>query len=479
MRKENSKTSVEEPKELPSGALRCGGLPIITWAGKTPMMTIFDWDDIDHSLVGLKLTDMAEEMRKLISEDEARIRLENRHNANRAAVPTLILRMKEQRADEWAQKAYDIYCDVWRIQGRSKSASFIRAVSAQSIIPMLSARAQAIAQDLVSFSVRTGFPAQLATAKVNGMQLRMTRLQARWRRKLEAEAKECEHAERILSPHIDDPPEKTVPLTKAPPPVAEVGGRGVIHGPKPTEMLPDLPVDYPRALVARTFVIVGEAVRKFPVQTRTQELCRYVISELTPHFREGLRAGVFRQDQALSKMHELLHSLLVYNSTESRRCEIQREVLKSDEWLDFAKAIAGETDNGAPVKADSISPESAGPEVATWETIEISFLSDERVQIRDGDKTETRNSTEFGFEDRRSGKPNRAWETLRALAEQGGIIRDTAKTGHTWAKVEKRIQEIRRVLRKHFGISADPIPFVEGAGYQAHFKINCRPSYHT
>lgn len=104
MRKENSKTSVEEPKELPSGALRCGGLPIITWAGKTPMMTIFDWDDIDHSLVGLKLTDMAEEMRKLISEDEARIRLENRHNANRAAVPTLILRMKEQRADEWAQK---------------------------------------------------------------------------------------------------------------------------------------------------------------------------------------------------------------------------------------------------------------------------------------------------------------------------------------------------------------------------------------
>ena len=69
--------------------------------------------------------------------------------------------------------------------------------------------------------------------------------------------------------------------------------------------------------------------------------------------------------------------------------------------------------------------------------------------------------------------------TLRALAEQNGIIRDAAKTGATWPKVEKRIQEIRKALRKHFKIAADPVPFVEGTGYQALFKIGCGPSFHT
>ena len=69
--------------------------------------------------------------------------------------------------------------------------------------------------------------------------------------------------------------------------------------------------------------------------------------------------------------------------------------------------------------------------------------------------------------------------TLRAMAEENGIIRNGAKTGVVWPKVEKRIQEIRKVLRKHFGITADPIPFVEGTGYQACFKIGCSPSFHT
>ena len=121
----------------------------------------------------------------------------------------------------------------------------------------------------------------------------------------------------------------------------------------------------------------------------------------------------------------------------------------------------------------------SGAVAATWDAIEISFLSDERVQIRTGAKSETRNYAEFGFADGRSGKANRAWEILRMLAEQGGTIRDAAKAGRTWPKVEKRMQEIRKVLRIHFGISADPIPFIKDTGYQARFKISCSPSYDT
>jgi hypothetical protein len=115
--------------------------------------------------------------------------------------------------------------------------------------------------------------------------------------------------------------------------------------------------------------------------------------------------------------------------------------------------------------------------ISAWEELEISFLSDERVQLTVGVHTETRNYAELGFDDGRNHKPNSAWETLRSLAEQGGTLETS--TASTWPKVEKRIQEIRRVLRKHFAISADPLPFISGNGYQACFSIHCSLSFRT
>jgi hypothetical protein len=107
----------------------------------------------------------------------------------------------------------------------------------------------------------------------------------------------------------------------------------------------------------------------------------------------------------------------------------------------------------------------------SWDSIEISFLSDHRVQIRNGTSTETLNYGEFGFADRRAKqgapKPNRAWEMLRTMAEHKGIILNATQAGAPWEKVEKRMQDIRKALRHHFRISADPIPFVKGTGYQA------------
>ncbi len=115
-----------------------------------------------------------------------------------------------------------------------------------------------------------------------------------------------------------------------------------------------------------------------------------------------------------------------------------------------------------------------------WQAIEIVFLSDHRVQIRiDGKQTQPANYAELGFADGRSENPNKAWLTLRSLAEHRGVINDGRSIGGPWTKVEKRIQEIRKILRARFHISADPIPFIEGTGYQAIFKIGCRRSYET
>ena len=115
-----------------------------------------------------------------------------------------------------------------------------------------------------------------------------------------------------------------------------------------------------------------------------------------------------------------------------------------------------------------------------WESIEILFLSDHRIQIRvNGKNMESVNFAEFGFADGRTQNPNKAWELLRVLAEERGIIRNGKAVGEGWAKVEKRIQETRKVLREYFGLPDDPIPFVEGTGYQSRFKISCTRSFHT
>jgi hypothetical protein len=141
-------------------------------------------------------------------------------------------------------------------------------------------------------------------------------------------------------------------------------------------------------------------------------------------------------------------------------------------------------------KCEVISKEEAlaqasAPGAGDWEEIEISFISDERVRIRRGKKFETRNYAEFGFEDGRTENPNQAWAILRRLAEKRGSIENELEAGLEWSKLEKRIQEIRSVLREHFGITSDPIPFREKrriddkSGYNARFKIFCAPSYRT
>ena len=289
-------------------------------------MPSFVWEDIDHSLVTLKLADLAEKMHDQIRADERRIQFENRSNLNSGSAFYLVLQMNEERADEWANKAYAIYCEVWERQGRAKSGAFVRAVSARKILPILQARENATSHEFKLLAERRGRPTEF-DLQLKGFRLRMGRLQDRWRRSLEIEAKECDLA-----------------------------------------------------------------------------------SGSTP------RAGY---------------------------------------------------------------PQSSTVQSATWDTVEISLLSDHRAQVRNGVATEILNYAELGFKDGRSGNPTRAWKALCVLAAKGGTIKDAAGMGRKWPQVERRMQEIRRALKKHFGISLDPIPFVGGVGYRARFKISCSPSFNA
>ena len=173
----------------------------------------FKWEDIDHSLISLKRTDLVEELRKRMKKEEEIIRFENRNNLNDCAVPTLILGMQKKYTDEWARGVYEIYCDVWQTQGYARSAAFIRAVCVQAVVPTIRARAAAIAHEFTMFAQRTNFSQNMLDAMLRGLDLDMKRLQSRWERQLEAEAKECEHGERRRSILTSDTPTPLAAVT--------------------------------------------------------------------------------------------------------------------------------------------------------------------------------------------------------------------------------------------------------------------------
>ena len=72
-----------------------------------------------------------------------------------------------------------------------------------------------------------------------------------------------------------------------------------------------------------------------------------------------------------------------------------------------------------------------------------------------------------------------------ALAATDGVVM-IASDSRKWAEVEKRVQEIRRVFRRFFGVAGDPIPYIKRTrrnpqefGYRSKFKIGLRPSYES
>jgi len=112
-----------------------------------------------------------------------------------------------------------------------------------------------------------------------------------------------------------------------------------------------------------------------------------------------------------------------------------------------------------------------------WEEVEIRFLSDHRVEIRVAGQRTTQNYSEMGFQDRRSGNPNGAWQVLRTLAVGNGVLPEEARIGKIWVAAEKRIERTRKELQKRFGLSDDPLPYIKGLGYRARFKTECVRSF--
>jgi hypothetical protein len=151
------------------------------------------WARIDHGLAKLKIVDLAEEMNAQVAANERRIRFENRTNSNTNTLPSLLLEMQRACADEQIRRIYGIYRQVWQIQGFPITADFIRTVYARALRPALRARTNAIASKFERFAHRTGFPSELQNAHIRRLRMNMQRLDSRWYRQIEIEARQIQH----------------------------------------------------------------------------------------------------------------------------------------------------------------------------------------------------------------------------------------------------------------------------------------------
>ena len=166
------------------------------------------------------------------------------------------------------------------------------------------------------------------------------------------------------------PPVRRTTVLPKPPILLSGRGSWIPPKPKPTQMPLDYPPYYPKDLKLQTTVIVGEALKKFPLQTQTLELCKYVVSELTPHFCAAVQRRTLRADKALSSMSDYLHFLLCTNCDDSsshteseKRFCLEQDMKKSDEWVKLAQGLIEVAE--APESDDRRGTDSDAPTVAS------------------------------------------------------------------------------------------------------------------
>jgi hypothetical protein len=362
-----------------------------------------------------------ENINKEISKDTSLVEFQDKQ-----PIPWQLGEIMEQRANAWVQRVYDLCCDAYKNRGKAPSADFDRAVWAYWIEPFIMGEKESDIHDPTISGFLNLLLCAVGSPPGKRPSLKVSQKQCCFdvRRKVyEAWDDKLHH----LPPRINEAVAAMARFNAMEVRAARIAA-GLSPDPPPQPPTPTPPLAQPASVPPQASPVPSPPLGSLSVVAN---------EPVTP----------VRSPAVVPPLPPL------------------------------SPAQERETEQGATTR--DMPAQSIGAGAATWDTIEISFLSEERVQIRNGATNETRNYAELGFEDSRNGKPNRAWEAFRVLAAGRGIIRDAEKTGGKWPEVEKRMQEIRKVLREHFQISADPIPFVEGTGYQARFKISCSPSFHT
>lgn len=156
---------------------------------------------------------------------------------------------------------------------------------------------------------------------------------------------------------------------------------------------------------------------------------------------------------------------------------VEQKFRQSPLWQEYEDLLLAIAAAPEPQSAPESTVQGSTPP-HNWPDIQITFISDECVNMQVGQQVpQTLNYTEMGFEDGRNDKPDQLWGMLRALAQACGVIPNKTRNSKDFVAMGKRMERLRRKLRTHFRIEADPIPLDAEVGYRCQFSIGCSPSF--
>jgi hypothetical protein len=186
---------------------------------------------------------------------------------------------------------------------------------------------------------------------------------------------------------------------------------------------------------------------------------------------EKVRDGVMEKSLEWNSWHVQITSR-IETRFEARYAHWAAEAMERIHRLEAT--MAAETSE----RRTSGATETKFPRASRWEDVHVRFISDHRFQVFVNQQAgPIYGFEEFGLTDGRTGTPRKAWDTLRKLADNGGTLDPTKMLGPPRARIEKRVEEIRKPFRRLFQLEEDPLSFSSEFGYRARFQISCQDSY--
>jgi hypothetical protein len=149
------------------------------------------WREIDHELVRHKLSLISQEMQPKVVSETNRILFEGRKSGNSGFIKSGLVDIHVTLTDEWLDRVYRAYCEAWSLQGKSKSAGFVRAVFEKALVPLISTRQGVI---LDQFKRMGRHARNQSFSPPNDALVRaLGHLRGKWWDRLEIEARSCKY----------------------------------------------------------------------------------------------------------------------------------------------------------------------------------------------------------------------------------------------------------------------------------------------
>lgn len=152
----------------------------------------YAWQLIDKLMLRARTQEISAEMHLKLAQAKAEAHYDGRKKGNSAFFPMEWARREELGAKEWAEKLLQAALNVWKIQGHEPCRPFFDAIYKRLIGPLFGVRQGAVSTEMHLAERRAGTHGRY-TPSARSFARAMIHLDAKWKMKLAALAKEHEY----------------------------------------------------------------------------------------------------------------------------------------------------------------------------------------------------------------------------------------------------------------------------------------------